>query len=105
MRDDLAEVQIADDHKNRNDRHTHRNFVGNHLRAGSNAAEKRKFGIRRVTGEHDSINAERHDTERVRMPMFKSAMTICWLPSVEPNGITATVRNAGIKVMAGASQK
>ena len=61
----LAQIQSPDDQKHRNDRHAHRNFIRNHLRARTDAAEERIFRIRRVTRQHDAINAQRNNAERV----------------------------------------
>ena len=63
--DDFAEVQVADDEEHRDDAHAHRDFVGNHLRAGTDAAEEGELRIRRVASQHDAIHAERHDAEGV----------------------------------------
>ena len=64
--DDLAQIQMAHDQQHRNHRHAHRNFIRNHLRAGTDAAEKRVFGIGRIARQHDAVNPHRNNAESVQ---------------------------------------
>ncbi len=64
-RNNLTEIQITNNQQHRNDRHAHRNFIRNHLRARTDAAEHRILRVRRVTRQHDAVNAHRDDAKRV----------------------------------------
>ena len=63
--DQFAEVERAAKEEDRDDAHAHRDFVGDQLGAGADAADEWILGIGRVTGEHDPVNRERHDAKGV----------------------------------------
>jgi len=62
------------------------------------------FEFRRVAGQHDAVDAQRHDAEGIEDADVESAMTIFCPPRFEPNGMMATFQDRGIMTIAGASQ-
>jgi len=64
----LAQAQATDQEKHRNHGQTHRNLIGNHLRAGPDPTQKRVFRVGGVSGENDPVNTKRDDAEGVQHP-------------------------------------
>ena len=59
----LAERDVAGEDQHGDRRHPHRDLVGDHLRARAETAEQRVLVVRRPSGEHDAVHAERRDRE------------------------------------------
>ncbi len=55
----------ADAEQNRDEHEADRNFVGHHLRRGTQRREKRIFRIRRPAAHDDAIDGERRDRENI----------------------------------------
>ncbi len=66
--DDLGQPELADQEENRDDGEAEREFVGNHLGRGTNAAQEWIFGIGRPAGDDDPVNAQRRDREDKQHP-------------------------------------
>src|SRR5687767_8425917 len=65
MPDRGRKVQVAEDHQDRNRAQAERQLVADHLRSGTNATEKRVFGIRGPARDDNSVNADRGDREDI----------------------------------------
>ena len=63
--DDVAQIEALGENENRNDTHAHGDFVRNHLGGGTNASQKGVLGVGTVAGQHDAVDAERHDSKGV----------------------------------------
>ena len=63
---DVGHAQCAADHEDRDHRETECQFVGDHLRAGADAAEEGVFRVRGPAGQHDAIDPKRGNGENVK---------------------------------------
>ena len=59
--DDVAEVEVAVKHQDRDNREAERDFVGNHLCRGTHSTNEGELRVRGPSGECDSINGKRGD--------------------------------------------